>query len=406
MAYRTSSANSKRKVAFFKLGGTWEMTKQNERLTGSGNLGDSALAAIEKKYSRADIVEAEARLCQAVEKSIRASLKESSTIAEHLSWVPHIERYAEGAFYTLFSGDSSHLRPSLIAPMVATLLTYANEHPDIQLLGAQGTDTADSTILPLLDTFLFDTELLPVLFTGANRSRYEWNSDAPKNFVDLFQLAGAHLPAGSYWIFGSHIYRASDMLKIDPTESRRIENFTTFFSPRLTSRYSKKVIGENSLFLVEKGESVARNHPIANVATDVLFNALNAIETVDLDSFNPVHEDVARISNPDKKAVIIAAFALGNANNHIKKAVIEAASNGKIVLVIDKSLLGMVHGRYETGLLWANQSIRGKHRVLLGHRMNKATAKAILVRALVEDCDQQQAQELITQYCESRQLLS
>jgi L-asparaginase/Glu-tRNA(Gln) amidotransferase subunit D len=407
MAHRTTSAGNKRQVVFFKVGGTWDMVKKNDRLIGSGGLDDIALAELEQKYAKQNLAEAEQKLCLQVEASISEAMKQPSDITEHLPWVPHIKTYVEGTFYSLFSGDGSHLRSSLIAPLVNFLLTYMNTHPDIQILGAQGTDTADLAILPLLDAFLFDTELLPVLFTGANRSRHEWNSDAPKNFSDLFQLAGVHLPAGSYWIFGSHLYRASDMLKIDPTESRRIENFTTFFAPRLTSRHTKKMIGENSLFNIEKGASVMEDHPIKSLTTQKLFNAMNEIEVIDLGSLNPVHEDVAKILDPKKKAVIIAAHALGNANNPIKNAVIEASRNGKIVLVIDKSLLGVVNGRYAAGLIWVNNNslADGKYLVLSGHKMNKATARAILTRALVENFNQHETQQLINSYCESRQLL-
>src|SRR6185437_10906413 len=136
------------------------------------------------------------------------TLRQPERVTAILSWVPHAETYVDGPYYALYSGDSSHLRASLIAPLVTTLLHYANDHPERQVLGAQGTDTADATILPLLDAFLFDTELQPILLTGANRSQFEWNSDAPKNFSDLLQLAGAHVPAGGYWVFGSHLYRA------------------------------------------------------------------------------------------------------------------------------------------------------------------------------------------------------
>jgi len=407
MALRTISAGNKQNIAFFKIGGTWDMVKVDGKLVGSGGLDDSALATLERQFAELDSPTAEKHLVEAVESSVQSAAEQPSTLAEHLSWVPHIDRYATGQFYSLFSGDSSHLRASLIAPLVNFLLQYANQHPDIQVVGAQGTDTADLAILPLLDAFLFDTNLPPVLLTGANRSQHEWNSDAPKNFSDLFQLAGAHLPAGGYWVFGSHIYRASDMLKIDPTESRRIENFTTFFAPRLTSRYTKKVIGENALFQSDIAESVDASHPIHQLETRTLFDAMNAIDVVDLGNLNPVQDDVKTILDPSKKAVVIAAYALGNASNPIKQAAVVAAKAGKIVLVVDKSLLGVVNVRYEAGLIGANSTELKdtSYRILSGHRLGKASARALVTRALLQGYDQQQAQELVIQYCESRQLL-
>ena len=383
------------------------MVKKDGKLVGTGGLDDEALAAIEAKYAKQGTAAAEKQLCQELEDSFNSSLQQPSDIATHLPWVPHIQTHVQGAFYSLFSGDSSHMRTSLIAPIVTFLLRCAQDHPTTQIVGAQGTDTADVAILPLLDAFLFDTALLPILFTGANRSHTEWNSDAPKNFSDLFQLAGAHLPAGSYWVFGSHLYRASDMLKIDPTESRRIENFTTFFAPRLTSRYAKKAIGENALFAPPSVDALPKNHALHALSTEKLYDALDAIDIVDLGNLNPVQEDMQRIIDPSKKAVIIAAFALGNASNLIKKAALEATRKGKIVVIVDKSLLGVVSERYEAGLIGLNRRslANSKHALISGQRMSKATARAVVSRALVEGLDQPQTQELIIRYCESRQLL-
>jgi L-asparaginase/Glu-tRNA(Gln) amidotransferase subunit D len=407
MAHRTASAGLRRPVIFFKVGGTWDMVKKDGKLVGTGGLDDAALAAIEDKFARQGIEATEKQLCKEIEASFEASLQQPSDIADHLPWAPHVRTYVQGAFYSLFSGDSSHLRASLIAPLVTFILRSAYENPTTQVIGAQGTDTADVAVLPLLDAFLFDTELLPILFTGSNRSHHEWNSDAPKNFSDLFQLAGAHLPAGSYWVFGSHLYRASDMLKIDPTESRRIENFTTFFAPRLTSRHTKKVIGENALFSGHPAGTTPADHPLRTLTAAKLYGAMNDIEVLDLSNLNPIEDDVARILDPAKKAVIIAAFALGNANNQIKKAAAKAVKQGKIVVVVDKSLMGVVANRYEAGLLSLNTGglSDGKHLLISGHRMNKATARAVVTRALAQGFDQQQTQQLVVEYCDSRQLL-
>lgn len=371
------------------------------RLSGSGGLDDESLTKLEDSLAKAGNA-SERQLFHAMTNVIDRELMQPSPIADRLGWVPHLDEYLDGLFYSLYSGDSSHLRASLIAPLVSTFLHWVNDHPDIQLLGAQGTDTADATVLPLLDAFLFDTELKPVLLTGANRSQYEWNSDAPKNFSDLIQLAGAHLPSGAYWVFGSHLYRASDMLKIDPTESRRIENFTTFLAPRLTSQFTKKVIGENPLHHPTKGQKVKQDHPISTLTGEKLFDALNAIETVDLGNLNAVYDDVERITS-NKKAVIVSGFALGNGSNPIKKAIIQASQKGKIVIITDRTLLGVVSGRYEAGLIWAGN---GQVRAISGHKMGQSAARAVLVRAIVQQLDSAKTQELINKYCESRQLLS
>jgi hypothetical protein len=45
MAHRTTSANTPLPVIFFKVGGTWDMVKQDGKLVGTGGLDDAALAA-------------------------------------------------------------------------------------------------------------------------------------------------------------------------------------------------------------------------------------------------------------------------------------------------------------------------------------------------------------------------
>jgi L-asparaginase/Glu-tRNA(Gln) amidotransferase subunit D len=388
-------------ISFFKLGGTWDMVRQQGKLIGSGGLDDIQLAMLEKEVS------SEEELLHKAKKHIERAMAQSKKIGEQLAWVADIQKYADASFYSLYSGDSSHLRASLAAPIIACLLSFANAHPTVQVICSQGTDTADLTILPFLDALLFDTELLPMLFTGANRSQVEWNSDALKNFADTFRLVGSHIPAGGYWVFASHLYRASDMVKIDPAETRRVENYTTFFAPRLTSRHTKKVIEENSLFPATLGESVAANHPIALLTSQKLFDARQSIDIVDLGNQNSIASDIEIILNPKKKGVIIAAHAFGNGSNPIRKAAAEAAKKGKLVVIIDKSLLGSLMERYAASLLGINakELVGTPYMVISGNKMNKAIAKAVLTRAIIEGYNQHQTQELILYYCEARGLL-
>ena len=76
MAHRTTSAKNKRKVIFFKIGGTWDMVKKNGKLIGSGGLDDLTLAEIEQKYTKQGIIEAEQRLCKQIEFSFKEILKQ------------------------------------------------------------------------------------------------------------------------------------------------------------------------------------------------------------------------------------------------------------------------------------------------------------------------------------------
>lgn len=400
-------------VAFFKLGGTWDMVKINGKLIGSGVLDDEALYHLERsvgfyKKSKHNFPALELALAKKIEKNIIDNGHQTLNLVDHLKWVPHIARYVKGRFISLYSGDSSHLRPSLIAPFVAYLLRFANDNPSVQIIGAQGTDSVDVAILTLLDAYTFDTSLLPFIFTGSNRSYKEWNSDAPKNFSDLMRVAGANLPAGVYWIFASHAYRASDFIKIDPLESRRIENYSTFFSPRLTARYIKKIIEENHIFHPVSGTSASKHHISRKTKMEDLYNALIKVDIIDLGDQRNTDQGVSQILNKNVKAIMVAAHGLGNVNNPIKHACIKAALDGKLIVVVSRSLIGEVNERYTASLLSINEKeLMGTGRIVLsGHKMNKNVAKAIVARAVQEKLDQKQTQTLINSYCGSRSLIN
>lgn len=407
------SGSELQQVLFLKLGGTWDMVKNSGKLIGSGELDDDSLYLLEKslgyyKKGKKDLSALEFQLAKSIEKIIAKSSQNNINLIERLGWVPNIKKHITGKFMPLYSGDSSHLRPALIAPLVSFMLKQANINPSTQILGAQGTDTADIALLPLLDAYLFDTELLPIFMTGSNRSTKEWNSDAPKNFSDLIKLAGANLPSGAYWVFAGHLYKACDFVKIDPLESRRIENYSTFFAPRLTTRYTKKVIAENSMFHSAVGTVAPKNHVSKMVNTENLYSALTQVEILDLSNQNSTASEVEQILNKNCRGVVVSAHSLGNASNPIREACAQAALNGKLVTIVSRSLIGEVNERYAACLLGINGKEligTGKH-IISGHKLNKNIAKALMVRAIQENLDQKKTQILINSYCDSRGLLT
>lgn len=417
MSGSTNSSNFKQgklqKVLFLKLGGTWDMVKKNGKLVGSGILDDEKLYELEKslgyyKSGSKDFNSLELKLAKLIEKNIIESVQKPLDLASYLAWVPNIDKYVTGELIVLYSGDSSHLRSALVAPLVAYIIKRSNSDPSTQILGSQGTDTADIALLPLLDVYTFDTGLLPILITGSNKSQREWNSDAPKNFSDLVKLAGVNLPAGAYWIFAGHLYRASDFVKIDPLEIRRIENYSTFFAPRLTARYTKKVIAENHIFHPESGTAALKNHISQKVTTGNLYDALTQVEIVDVGNQSNVSNEIAQILNKNYKGIVISAHGLGNVNNVVRYACVQAVLSGKLVMIVSRSLIGEVNERYAVGLLSINGKElmgTGKH-IISGHRLNKNVAKAIMTRAIQENLDQKKTQILINSYCDSRGLLT
>ncbi len=440
---------------FYKLGGTWDMVEKEGRFSGTGNLDDAELDRLEQsvglrnKMPARRIARVEKRLANILYRRMKATIPEPVDLGEHLSWAKEdqpylaeggqighrdipIGRFIKGEFIPLYSGDSSHLRPSLIAPIVSILIEEAIENPNSPIVGAQGTDTADIAILSILDALVFDTELPAFIFTGANRSHREENSDAPANFMELAKLAGYDIrkinqypigefdynyssaSSGAFWIFHNNIYPAPDLNKLDPGETREIEGTSTFFSPHALAVNTRFFLSGRSFWheffktlWFRTSKAPPPEHVTRHMSMENLFDALNSIHTISLDDQNPVWEEIKPLRDPKVRAVVIATHGLGNTNNIIRQAAVEAAKEGKIVIDVSRSLIGEVNTRYAGSLLDANTNeLQGTNTMILSpSKLSKTAARAIAARALLEGLDQQQTQDLINRYCQARKLL-
>lgn len=441
---------------FYKLGGTWDMVEQEGRFSGTGNLDDTELDRLEQSLGLRNnlpsrrIARAEKRLANILYRKMKATKPEPVDVGQHLSWAKETEVYQasdggeirrrevpmgafiQGEFVPIYSGDSSHLRPSLIAPIISILIEEAIKNPDKPIMGAQGTDTADIAVISILDALVFDTELPAFIFTGANRSHREENSDAPANFMELAKLARYDIrkinqhpvgefdysypppSSGAFWIFHNNIYPAPDLNKIDPAESREIEGTSTFFSPHalaintrffLSTRSFWHEFFQTSWFRTSKAPP--DEHITRRLSMENLFDTLNSIHTISLDDQNPVWEEIKPLRDPKVRTVVIATHGLGNANNIIRQAAVEAAKKGKIVIDVSRSLIGEVNTRYAGSLLDANTNELAETGsiILSPNKLGKTAARAIAVRAILEGLDQQQTQDLINKYCQARKLL-
>jgi L-asparaginase/Glu-tRNA(Gln) amidotransferase subunit D len=379
-------------VLFLKLGGTWDMQLTAEGLMGEGQLDDKAFAETEKAQGFD-----EEKIMQALDVAFRSAKPIHESIGRHIPWAAGIDSLVSGDFLTLFSGDSSHYRPALIAPALSFILGRISHEPHVQVLAGMGTDTVD-ILLPYIDTLLFDKQgTLPVLVSGANLSFRDKNSDAPQNFHDLALATHLPLAPGAYYIFNHAIYRGGDFVKVDPDENpSTVEGQITFFAPQRT--YTR--IG----FL---GGGTVRREAYAGGAPDVptyshqdIYDAINATVTVNLGDTNDIDVEIAKIRDPKYRAVVIVSHALGNAPYPIRRAVIDAAKAGKLVLNVSRALSGNTNSRYYVSL----SSINGRELksapaiVLDGGRLSNRTGKALLVRALLDGLDQRATADLIRRY--------
>ncbi len=369
-------------------------------------------------------------------------------------WCPSYGQYVSGPFVPLFSGDSSHLRQPYIAVMAAYLFEQLLMNPKRQILGAQGTDTADVALLALMDAFLYDTALPPVLLTGGNRSHNEPFSDTPENFLNQALIATRRLEAGAFWVFARHLYSGADFVKIDPEETRSIEGQSTFFASHRTADSIQALLRRTPPANPDEWQLPPISHPLHKANFENIFEALGRTRTVNLGDLNSLGDQWDAIvgRSPKRQAVVIAAHSLGNSSNPIREAAKLAARRGDLVIVVSRSLIGNVSPRYMGSIISANRELEveqegrkeelrtkiaanlktaGKRidnplthfhnydrdlndaleyeesftpQIIAGHHLNAAAARAIAVRAIIGDLDQDQTRQLMDSFAAARGL--
>lgn len=410
-------------VNFFKVGGTWDMIFRGDGAKiGSGSLDDDKLKEIQIElglftrdpHRRA---QAERSLVDSLFARFEESKVEELDVAKHLStWAKNKQGerfgdYVTGPFIPLFSGDSSHLRNPIIAPILATLVRRAVEEPTKPILGGQGTDTADIAILGPFDVLTFDTQLPPLMLAGANRSHNEPNSDAPQNFVDLAKLARIDMDPGAYWIFQGNLYKASDFVKLDPEESRILENQSTFFSSHNTNQSIATLLDLGDRLKANWQSRIAPSpgHISQRVTAVSLYDAFESVYTEDLGNQNSVPQFMEHIFDPKVHAVVIGSHSLGNVDNETRFDLVAVAKEGKLIIDASRTLIGAVNEDYATSLLSANRDpneLGGTGKIIISaHKLSKAMSRAVATRAILEGLGQLQTQELFDKYARSRKLI-
>jgi len=409
-------------VNFFKLGGTWDMIFREGQKIGSGSLDDDKLLEIQTElgtFTRdpEQRALAERKLVTELHRRFKGIESEKKDAAEHLSnWAKNdkgeeFKDFVEGPLMPLFSGDSSHLRNPINASIIATLIETAINQPGKPILGGQGTDTADIALLGSYDVLTFDTELPPLIMAGANRSHHEENSDAPQNFIDLAKLAHIDLESGAYWVFQGELYKAADFIKIDPLETRRMEDQLTFWSAHKTNEKVSSLLARiNKLKANWQSRKAPKSDHVVHKATpEALYEAFEQVYVDDLGNQNSVPQFMQHIYDPKVKAIVVGAHSLGNVDNEARYDLVQAAKDGKLVVVASRTLIGATTLDYAASLLEANvnpKELGGTEKIILSaHKLSKSMARAILVRAILEGLDQTQTQKLLDNYAKSRKLI-
>lgn len=157
-------------------------------------------------------------------------------------------------------------------------------------------------------------------------------------------------------------------------------------------------------------KSPSIEHIVHKVTAESLYDAAESVYTHDLGSGNSIPRSMLAYTDPKNKAIIIAAHSLGNVNNATKQDAINAAKEGKLVAVVSRTLIGDISNEYGASLLSANNNPKelsgtGK-KIISASKLNKSgTSHALMVRAVFENLNQAQTQELFNNYARSRGLI-
>jgi L-asparaginase/Glu-tRNA(Gln) amidotransferase subunit D len=220
----------------------------------------------------------------------------------------------------------------------------------------------------------------------------EKNSDAPRNFLSLGKAANINFASGSYYIFDNKVFRGSDIVKLDPSESPvEIEGQITFFSPHGLSRNIQNIENQNLFY---------SNMNIRVFSPEEIVDALGKILILDLENLENMDDLINKIKDEKKyKAILVRSYGLGNVPYPIKNA-IENVSSEKIILNISRGLVSETSDRYTTSLGYVNK--KSKYKVLSGHKMNKSVAIAFLTRVILEELSHTEAHTLLQKYQKER----
>lgn len=433
------------RALFAKKGGTWDMDLDaNGKLIGVGNLGDAEIHSLMEQQGLLNILPKQERILRERDFSVylHKRFQETQPLDTPLeryfaAWCPDFGNYVKGEFYPFFSGDSSHLTHPFIAAISTNLIERRIEDPTRIILGAEGTDTADVAFLNQDDIFTFDTNLPVEHFTGANKSRHEANYDAPDNFLRLAKIAvvdpSLYLPdpryqSGSFWNFHRYVYTGADVSKFDPREQTLFEDQDTFFSansyaildPDTLTVFRINRLGDESTKrretypyreVVNPGWLLTRETPplthiSRQLTAEKFYDALVSVHTVDLGTQNPIADEIEKVLDPSYKAIVVAGHGLGNGPEQLKAALVEAAKQGKIVIVTSRAFIPYVSERYEASLLSANENPKElgntRNRIISGQHLSKTAARAVAIRAILEGLNQTQTEQLLQRYCEAR----
>jgi len=390
---------------FFVKGGTWLMKVLGENhLKSEGPLGDDEIARLEM-----DSGYDEKTFAGAIYNRIVGAKPIDMLPSEFFGWTDsELVRRSDIIIVPLLSADSSHRRTSVAASLMYYELILQQLTPSIRKLQGTGTDTGYLYVSDS-DVFLFDSKTAPIVTGGSRQSYHAPMSDAPFQFEELFKTLQIPLRPGAYYQWRGWIYPGADVVKVDPSESRRVDGDFGFASPhqlRFPNTPESDYFGKQS---AEDDYEVPVNHPIRKLTSwEDVYDAMAHICTLDLTNQNHYHsldQLLEHILNSNNWGIVVVGFGLGNVNNPVKLAAVEAVKRGKLVVGVSGCLVSHTNTTYDSvSLIGANQTLlaNSEAKIIDGGVLSKTLARAILIRSLLENHTQSQCQALVDAYIQSR----
>ncbi len=389
-----------KEVVFFKLGGSWDLLEKTNSAFSKEGITNDMLSQDEAEYGlygKDGHTESKAfTFARHINNHLEKVSKKQRNIHTRLRYIPEIKKLVKGNVIALFNVDSFRFYNIIFAPLVSFFLQYAWKNPTKIILGGHGCDTADVGLLPFLDVFTFDTNLPPIIFTGSNRVLNDPKIDAEINLRDIVRLTQAHLPSGAYWVFAGDVFQASDFARYD---------VATFYSPHFTSKKVTEVLAKNNEPFPRKNV-IPKEHISQKITYKSLLEAMGKVKIIDSTMQEDISLALSYIDDSRYTSFIIGGYSSGHVPGPIYHACERAALAGKSIIITSNTLIGGVYEWDNLNLLGLNKKeLRntGK-KIIPGHKLNRFAARALAIRAILENLNQDQTQKLFEKYALAKNL--
>jgi L-asparaginase len=239
-----------------------------------------------------------------------------------------------------------------------------------------GTDTMEETAY-LADLLVASDK--PVIFTGAQRSADEPDSDGPRNLLNAIRAAASPAAArlGAMICFNEELHAARDVTKV---HASAVQTFQSYDHGKLGAIDGERVV-------IDRRPAARPRYRVDRIEPRVpLIKLALGMDALPLD---------AALSH-GAKAMVIEAFGLGNATVDVADGVGRAVRAGVPVVITSRCPAGRVKPVYggggggrdleDAGAIYAPGLAGVKARILLMVLLADAPAMPELRRRLAESC--------------------